>query len=177
MANVNKIVKYGLADFVKSLKNEGLSDGEIARTIAEKYGNQYPELKNISRMSVARFFEALAREEAKQQLQSGKSEDEKIRDFIVLVLLSFFVIIIPVIGPLLFLILLIVAISQLMSREWYYISELTIEGDRNTVVSLVREIRSKVYRRLIHMNVKVARAIRRKLGVNPYELERQWYSI
>ena len=80
MANVNKIVKYGLVDFVKSLKNEGLSDGEIARTIAEKYGSKYPELKNISRMSVARFFEALAREEVKEQLKSGKSEDEIIEE-------------------------------------------------------------------------------------------------
>ena len=76
MANINKIVKYGLVDLVKQLKNEGMSDGEIARTIAERYGDKYPELKNISRMSVSRFFEALAREELKQKLQSGATEDE-----------------------------------------------------------------------------------------------------
>ncbi|MHA1675771.1 MAG: hypothetical protein ACTSU6_01200 [Candidatus Njordarchaeales archaeon] len=76
MANINKIIKYGLVDYVKQLKNEGMTDGEIARTIAKKYGNQYPELKNISRMSVSRFFEALSREKIKEELQSGSTEDE-----------------------------------------------------------------------------------------------------
>jgi len=78
--NVNKIVKYGLQDFVKSLKNEGKSDTEIARIISEQYGGKYPELKNLSRMSIARFFEALARDEVQEKLNAGKTEDEIIEE-------------------------------------------------------------------------------------------------
>lgn len=78
--NVNKIVKYGLQDLVKELKGEGKSDAEIARIISEQYGDRYPELKNISRMSIARFFEALAREEVQEQLDSGKTESEIVEE-------------------------------------------------------------------------------------------------
>ncbi len=78
--NVNKIVKYGLQDLVKSLKNEGKSDTEIARIISLQYGDKYPELKNLSRMSIARFFEALARDEVQEKLNAGKTEDEIIEE-------------------------------------------------------------------------------------------------
>ena len=78
--NVNKIVKYGLQDLVKNLKSEGKSDSEIAKIISEQYGSKYPELKNISRMSIARFFEALARQEVQDKLDSGKTEDDIIEE-------------------------------------------------------------------------------------------------
>jgi len=108
---------------------------------------------------------------------TGKSEDEKIRDFIILVIISFFFLIIPIIGPLIFLVMFIAAFAQLFSSQWIYLSEIVVEGDRNTVTSLVKDIRVKIARRPIHITPRIVRAIRRKLGLDAYVLERQWYSI
>lgn len=78
--NINKIVKYGLEDFVKMLKADGKSDSEIARAISENYGHQYPELKNISRMCISRYFEALTRKEVEEKVEAGKTEDDIVEE-------------------------------------------------------------------------------------------------
>ncbi len=114
--------------------------------------------------------------ETVQPLVSGMST-EQIRDFIILLLIGFFLLIIPIIGIILFFIILFSAFSIIAGGENIYLSEISIEGDRDIVRSLVREIRTGVGRGPIHRRPKVLNAIRRRLGVSPDTIERQWYVI
>ena len=61
------------------MKDEGKSDAEIARYISNQYGNRYPELKNISRMSIARYFEAKARAKIQEKIED-KGEEAVVKE-------------------------------------------------------------------------------------------------
>jgi len=78
--NISKIDKYGLGPLIRSLKEEGKSNSEIARIIREQYGKTYPELKDFSRMAVARYFESEARKEVEAELKKGKTEDQLVEE-------------------------------------------------------------------------------------------------
>ena len=78
--NVSKIKKYGLESIIKSMKEEGKSASAIAKYIRETYGDMYPELKNFSRMAVARYLESLRREEIEEAMKNGKSEEELLEE-------------------------------------------------------------------------------------------------
>jgi len=114
--------------------------------------------------------------ETVQPLISGLPS-ERIRDFVILLLIGFFMLIIPIIGIILFFILFFVALSQLFASENVYLSEISVEGDRDLVRSLVREVRIKIGRSPIHPAPKIFNAVRRRLGINPHAIEKQWYAI
>ena len=77
MSNTNKIIKYKLESLVQGLKDEGKSDAEIARIISDRYGKKFPELANISRMSISRYWR-LKRDEAIKKEIEEKGEEEVI---------------------------------------------------------------------------------------------------
>ena len=146
----------------------GLSESEaLRRVMYRKIGKtwtiKYPCWGNLS---VTETIETIA----------GKPEDEKWKGFFFWLFIGFFMLLIPVVGVFIFLIFLFLALSQLMGPE-YYLSEILIEGDRSTVISLARDIRAGIGRRPIHRVPTVVRFLERKLGVSVDALEKQWYVL
>lgn len=79
MANVNKIVKYGLEDEVLALRNRNppLSYREIVDYIKATHPD-IPELQNLSVMSIKRFLESKEREKVENAIDKGEDVTSKL---------------------------------------------------------------------------------------------------
>ncbi|MEX0568939.1 MAG: hypothetical protein Q6363_007255 [Candidatus Njordarchaeota archaeon] len=111
------------------------------------------------------------------EIFGGKTEDEKLKDFFIWFFLAFVFLFIPFIGPLLFIMLFLGSIAQLFFQQGVYLSEIVIDGERDTVYRLVREIRAKIRRKPLQVPPHVAKRLQRRLGISITALEKQWYVI
>lgn len=77
MGRQNKIEKWGLQEEVQRLRDEGKSYKQIADAISGKY-TEVKELKNISAMSIQRFFENANKEHMREIIEKEENPSEVI---------------------------------------------------------------------------------------------------
>lgn len=80
MARQNKIVKWNLEGKVKHLKDQGKSDSAIAKQISEEYSN-VPELRNLSSMSVNRYWKSARKNEVENELEESNPTELVQKEF------------------------------------------------------------------------------------------------
>lgn len=140
-------------------KSEALSN-IMYRKMGSKWSLKYPCWSNLHIVE-------------KVSVLGGASDEDKIVRFLVAL---FVAALLGVIFPLLALIVLGYAFFQLFEEGKLYLIELTISGEESSVSELIRDIRMRLGRNPVRISPKAENLIVRKLGLDPFALERAWYS-
>ena len=96
---------------------------------------------------------------------------------IVVLFLGIMLMAIPIIGWIIGIILIIYSLTNIIGGSKIYLVKLELNGKRNVLEGIIREVRQRLARRPLLVSPQVANALRRRLGIDPYVLERQWYSF